>query len=60
MQFLCGMVVREAANSGDLSSKIELRVAIRDADLGTLVVAYIAKHVDGTVNLPVASNSGVG
>ena len=54
------MVVREAANSGDLSSKIELRVAIRDAGLGTLVVAYIAKHVDGTVNLPVASNSGVG
>src|SRR5215467_9927308 len=42
------MVVRKAANSSDLPSKIELRVAFRVACLGTFVVAYIDEHVDGT------------
>ena len=35
------MVVGEAANSGDLSSKIELRVAFREARLVTIVIAYM-------------------
>src|SRR6516164_2425205 len=47
-QLPCAMVVREAANSGDFSSKIELRVAFLKARLGPLVVAYIDEHVDGT------------
>src|SRR5215831_9282759 len=48
LQLLCGMVVCEAANSGDLPSKIELCVAFREACLSTLVVADIDEHVDGT------------
>src|SRR5262249_27937914 len=35
------MVVGEAANSGDLSSKIELRVAFREARLVTFVIAHM-------------------
>jgi hypothetical protein len=53
------MVVREVANSSDLSSKIELRAAFREARLGMLVVALFYKHVDGA-DVPVASNSDVG
>jgi hypothetical protein len=53
------MVVCEAANSRDLSSQVELRVAFRKARLGTPVVTYIDKHVDDA-DLPVDSNSSLG
>src|SRR5262252_10061263 len=48
LQLLCGVVVCEVANSGDLSSKIELCVAFHETSLSTLVVADIDEHVDGT------------
>src|SRR5215471_15288370 len=47
LKLLCGMVVCEAANSGDLSSKTKLCIAFRDSCLCTSVVADNDQHVDG-------------
>ena len=53
------MIIREAANSRDVSSEIELCIAFREASLGTLAVGYVLNYgdeiADAAVSLPHAA-----
>ena len=61
--FFVPSIIHEAANARDLSSEIELCIALREASLGTLAVGNVLNYgdeiVDAAVRLPHAADGEV-